>query len=477
MLRSSVVRVAVMLAALWSGQWCGVVSAESFNASWSYTPSATNALPPSHRWSPGCFSTLFPAVLFGEMGGSAASFDVWAASYSGTVGIEWSALGSSSAISGLPNLILNGAAVQSNGVLASLGGDQLLANGSMVTTSLVVYSSDQFRTAATYMAPWSPRLNPTVVSLPHTNTALLIGGVVTGPISVQPFDVWLTTNIELGVSSWQRQSDAFLPSLLSGAASAVSIPSSPSLPAVILHTGGSQYATNGSSVSSTNQVWSSTDLGVTWTQLASAPWTPRSSQSQVTDSYSVVYVYGGVGQTNRLSYYLNDLWYTTDMALTWTAVSATGSPFLKGACMAAITPLSSNTALSQLVLYGSLSYANYTFSSVGQAYSSMYVVTVDMGQWQPLNGGQTGSTTGSGWSAGATAGLVVAGAVVLALAVALTIALCRRQRGGWKSSTTQQQQHTELSEQHDAAHLSSAGIALQVLSSSSPASDSEHLSL
>ena len=461
------------------------MSGEAFNASWSYSPSATNQLPPSHRWSPGCFSTLFPAVLFGEMGGTAASFDVWAASASAAVGIEWSAFVSSgSGLSGLPNLILNGAAVQSNGVLASLGGDQLLANGSMVTTSLVVFSSNQFRTVATYTAPWSPRLNPTVVSLPGTNQALLIGGVVTGPISIQPFDVWLTTNIELGATSWQLQSDAFLPSLLSGAASAVpaSSASSSSSAAVILHTGGSLYAANGSSVASTNQVWSSADLGRTWTQLQPAPWTPRSSQSQVTDSYSVVYVYGGVGQSNGLTSYLRDLWYTTDAALTWTAVSAAGSPspFLKGACMAAITPASSAAlppaaSLSQLVLYGSLSYSNYTFSTVGQAYSSMYVVTVDMGQWQP----QTRGGDGSGLTAGAIAGIVVGGVVLVTLALALALALCRRWRSGWKTGragrSAWEQKRGEQLEVRETHHLSSAAIALQVLSSQ--ASDSEHFSM
>lgn len=59
----------------------------------------------------------------------------------------------------------------------------------------------------------------------------------------------------------------------------------------------------------TNEVWRSTDNGVTWTQLPNGGWSPRGGYSSVAMPDSSIVLMGG-------AYYFNDVWRSTD-STTW----------------------------------------------------------------------------------------------------------------------------------------------------------------
>ncbi len=68
-----------------------------------------------------------------------------------------------------------------------------------------------------------------------------------------------------------------------------------------------------------NQVWESTD-GLSWNQLANAPWTGRSMQiNYCVDDSNSAWILGGAGEHDRRSY--NDIWKTND-GTNWTLVNA-----------------------------------------------------------------------------------------------------------------------------------------------------------
>jgi len=68
-----------------------------------------------------------------------------------------------------------------------------------------------------------------------------------------------------------------------------------------------------------NDVWRSTDQGVTWTQMtASASWTPRRNHSSVALSDGSIVLMGG----DYLSNLFNDVWRSTDQGATWTQLTA-----------------------------------------------------------------------------------------------------------------------------------------------------------
>jgi hypothetical protein len=67
-----------------------------------------------------------------------------------------------------------------------------------------------------------------------------------------------------------------------------------------------------------NDVWRSTDKGVTWTQInASAGWSPRWGHSSVVMPDSSIVLMGGEDGSFR-----NDVWRSTDNGLTWTQMNA-----------------------------------------------------------------------------------------------------------------------------------------------------------
>ena len=72
-----------------------------------------------------------------------------------------------------------------------------------------------------------------------------------------------------------------------------------------------------------NDVWWSGDGGVTWTQMiASAQWGVRFSSSCLADSLGRLYLMGGHGNTNDAGPYYNDVWRSSDGGITWTCITS-----------------------------------------------------------------------------------------------------------------------------------------------------------
>jgi hypothetical protein len=66
------------------------------------------------------------------------------------------------------------------------------------------------------------------------------------------------------------------------------------------------------------QVWSSTDLGSTWSESATAPWVGRGDAGIVVSDAGNLFVIGGYGETG----YLNDVWMLDTDFKTWKQMNA-----------------------------------------------------------------------------------------------------------------------------------------------------------
>ncbi len=76
-----------------------------------------------------------------------------------------------------------------------------------------------------------------------------------------------------------------------------------------------------SSYNELNDVWRSTDMGATWTQMtANASWSARWHHTAVALSDDSIVLIGGEDENGHL---LNDVWISTDMGATWTEITTT----------------------------------------------------------------------------------------------------------------------------------------------------------
>jgi hypothetical protein len=71
-----------------------------------------------------------------------------------------------------------------------------------------------------------------------------------------------------------------------------------------------------------NDVWRSTDQGVTWTQMtAAAGWTARGRHTSVPLPDGSILLMGGSYIDNNNLYPLRDVWRSTDLGATWTKIT------------------------------------------------------------------------------------------------------------------------------------------------------------
>lgn len=72
-----------------------------------------------------------------------------------------------------------------------------------------------------------------------------------------------------------------------------------------------------------NDVWRSTDKGVHWTQITEhAEWEARAWSPSVVLSDGSIVLMGGQGSFGQVDRYKNDVWRSTDMGATWTQMTA-----------------------------------------------------------------------------------------------------------------------------------------------------------
>ena len=156
----------------------------------------------------------------------------------------------------------------------------------------------------TSSAEWPPRSGHTSVLMPDGSIVLIGGSGVGGLMN----DVWRSINN--GVNWTQVNASAgWTPRV--GHNSVVMADGS-----IVLM--GGHIGTN----SHKNDVWRSTNEGVTWTQVnASAGWVPRSYSSSVVMPDGSIVLTGGQSGIGYGPYY-NDVWRSTDMGATWSQVTA-----------------------------------------------------------------------------------------------------------------------------------------------------------
>lgn len=158
-------------------------------------------------------------------------------------------------------------------------------------------------------ASWSPRVNAVAVSV--GGITILTGGGGPGGASN---DVWRSD--DLG-SSW-REVIAVAP-WLGRSAHMVSVVKQ----TLVLMAGfGAGLGLHG-----LNDVWISENLGETWTQrTARAPWAPRAGSASVALADKDVLIFGGgVYSGGIFCQDSNDVWRSSDLGLTWVQVTANAS--------------------------------------------------------------------------------------------------------------------------------------------------------
>lgn len=145
------------------------------------------------------------------------------------------------------------------------------------------------------VADWPARSKAGLASLP-SGQVLLLGGLV-GPRR----DIWQSTD---SGTTWERVADTASWMARSGHGVAVLAGGA------VLLAGG--IAAAGKKL---NDVWRSLDGGNTWHELVKeAPWPPRTAQSLVAMPGGTVLMLGGLGPADAP---LNDVWRSTDGGLTW----------------------------------------------------------------------------------------------------------------------------------------------------------------
>jgi len=168
-------------------------------------------------------------------------------------------------------------------------------------------------TQMTANAGWTPRYSFSSIVMPD-NSILLMGGHAGSTVMN---DVWRST--DNGVTWTQLTSDAkWMPR---EAFSSVAMPDG----SIVLMGGRGDVLGH---VVILRDVWQSTDNGATWALMTEkAEWTPRESFSSVGMPDGSIVLMGGdwYSDSSRTPHFLNDVWRSTDTGVTWTKITGSVS--------------------------------------------------------------------------------------------------------------------------------------------------------
>lgn len=237
----------------------------------------------------------------------------------------------------LPDARYYGGAVQlANGNLAYFGG----LNGNGDPTSDIVWSQNNgtvwygsynmpwYQYQAT--TPWTPRFGFGWTVPPGTNTIILTGGGSygggsnTGP---NTNDVWVSTDGLVGTDtftapSWYLANPA---GPLSSHSEGVALASLYNTHTLVLAGGIDRAQVLGY----TNDVYTSTNYGTSWTSLKQRSFPVRSQHSLLVDTDNVLYIVGGIG----IQTVYRDAWLSVDVGQTWVPLTVYNpTPYLQNAC-------------------------------------------------------------------------------------------------------------------------------------------------
>ena len=153
-------------------------------------------------------------------------------------------------------------------------------------------------------AGWSPRQEHSSVVMPDGTIVLLGGSTAGGYVndvwqSGDQGETWIRVNASTGWTPRDSLAIAVLPD------------------SSIIVSGG----TLAGGYSQFNDVWRSTDKGVTWTEMTPhAQWSPRYGHRTVVMPDGSIVLTGGY--TFGTGMFMNDVWRSSDMGATWTLVNA-----------------------------------------------------------------------------------------------------------------------------------------------------------
>jgi hypothetical protein len=266
-------------------------------------------------------------VLMGGHDGTSRN-DVWRSTDQGvtwtqmTLAAEWSARSGHTSVA-LPN-----------GNIILMGSSGLTSTQNDIWRSTDQGATWELMTAA---APWLARRGHASVALPD-GSIVLMGGY--DPSMGRLKDVWRSTDQG---ENW-TQMTAAAPWTARSGHSSVALPDG----SIVMMGGwdGSNYL---------NDVWRSTDQGENWTQMtAAAPWTARSDHSSVALPDGNIVLMGGFTKMGSSTYRVNDVWRSTDKGVTWTQITT----------IAEWTRRSNHTSVvlpddSSIVLMGGAGWDNY----------------------------------------------------------------------------------------------------------------------
>jgi hypothetical protein len=157
-------------------------------------------------------------------------------------------------------------------------------------------------TQMTAAAEWRARSEHTSVALPD-GSIVLMGGYASGTPTSRK-DVW--RSIDQGATWTQMTADAEW--LSRGSHSSVVLPDG----SIVLMGGKGGFTCR-------NDVWRSTDQGATWTQMtAAAPWTGTDNHTSVALLDSSIVLMGGYDGN---LHFQNDVWRSTDLGATWSQMT------------------------------------------------------------------------------------------------------------------------------------------------------------
>ena len=375
-----------------------------------------------------------------------------------------------------------GVAVLNNGNVLWLGGK----SPSFVILNDVWYSTDSASSFnQSTVAPWPPRSDMGVAAVPGTNCVLMAMGSNYGTLFN---DIWSSCDgygavwtMQSGALPWPKAQEPSIVALYpaSGTTPDQMNPTS----TVLIYTSATQY------------IYSSSNMGKSWTAGFEVPWSSRTTAKLLADTSNNVYIVGGAGKDaeqggNGGFTVQPDIWFSWNSGQSWQMLkqlttAAYNNPVTLQLADYSCASINTRGSHRQLVLY----------SGAINVYNSAQVVQV--GQWwnQPTctctsqtgirallgdllwpgesadsnNGasdGLAGSNNGGGgngnkFSSGATAGIAVGVGVGVALLCLLAIVFCfgagaltgkRAAGGGGKSASgegvsTGGSRHSKLDEE------------------------------
>ena len=249
-----------------------------------------------------------------------------------------------------------------------------------------------------------------VTSFPHSNVVVITGGafVSISPTEPRYNDIWASFDGEGAV--WQNMTSTVVPPFpknIAGASMTATYPVNGGNGALVVAGG----CDNAFCHSAYNSVWVSYDYGTTWPVAVNASWSPRAGHLVTVDTDNVLYLYSGNG--------LGDLWQSTDVAVTWTLLTASSGYAMSGGCFAVQQFTNSGgKAAKQLVLFTGQNSAPSPIQLFGLVTACL---TDDCTR-------SNGDSASRGVSAAVWIAAVVVGLVVIAAVVVILLRVIRNRR-------------------------------------------------